>query len=146
MFLLCLAGVHLGVHGHSLVRRSPDKLAIAPVDSYLPAAEDDSLSGYEEGSGEPRSQQPGDEASGEEGQEGGQFDLPEYSDDENLVEEVTEPSVEENLVEEEEEGSGEDMEKAGATYEAPGPEIPEGDPANLPDSPPGSKVEKSSSK
>ena len=141
VFLLCLASVHLGVHSHSLVRRSPDKLAIAPVDSYLPAAEDDSLSGYEEGSGEPRSQQPGDEASGEEEQEGDQFDLPEYSDEENLVEEVTEPPVEENLVEEEEEGSGEDLEKAGATYEAPGPEIPEGDPANLPDSPPGSKVE-----
>ena len=139
VFLLCLAGVH----SHSLVRRSPDKLAIAPVDSYLPAAEDDSLSGYEEGSGEgggeQRSQQPGDEASGEEGEEDGQFDLPEYSDEENLVKEATEPSLEDNLVEEE--GSAEDLEKAGAIYEAPGPEIPEGDPANLPDSPPGSKVE-----
>ena len=62
VFLLCL----VGVHGHSLVRRSPDKLAIAPVDSYLPAAEDDFQSGFEKGGGgEPISQQPGEKACGE---------------------------------------------------------------------------------
>ena len=136
MFLFCL----WDVHRHSLVRRSLDKLAIAPVDSYLPAAEDDFQSGFEEGSGEgggePIRQKPGDKACGEGAEEGGQFDLLESSDKENLLEEETEPSLEEILVEEEKEGSAEDREKAKATF---GHDLPKGYPANLSDSPSRSK-------
>ena len=81
-----------------------DKPAIAPLDSNLAAVEDDFQSGSEEGTGEgggePRIQQQEGEASGGGGEEGGQFDLPEDSDKENLVREATEELVEENLVQE----------------------------------------------
>ena len=52
---------------------------------------------------------------------------------------MTEEPIENNLVEDEEDLGARD---AGTTYEAPGPdaEIPEGDPENLPDTPPGPKV------
>ena len=99
----------------------------------------------------------GEEGSGEDYQgsgegEGIQFDLPEYTDDEdnlieaenaeeqtteNPTEDVTEP-IESNLVEEEEDPA---LKNAGETFQAPGPDIPEGDPANLPDVPPGPKVD-----
>ena len=74
-----------------------------------------------------------------------QFDLPEYDEDnlveaesttENPTEQATEP-IENNLVEEEEDPT---LKTADETYTAPGPDIPEGDPANLPDVPPGPKV------
>ena len=102
------------------------------------------MEGGEEGSGEDY------QGSGEE--EGIQFDLPEYTDDEdnlieaenaeeqtteNPTEDVTEP-IESNLVEEEEDPA---LKNAGETFQAPGPDIPEGDPANLPDVPPGPKVD-----
>ena len=102
------------------------------------------MEGGEEGSGEDS------QGSGQE--EGIQFDLPEYTDDEdnlieaenaeeqtteNPTEDVTEP-IESNLVEEEEDPA---LKNAGETFQAPGPDIPEGDPANLPDVPPGPKVD-----
>ena len=93
-------------------------------------------------------------ASGEE--EGIQFDLPEYTDDadnlveaenvaeettENPTEDITEEPIENNLVEGEEDPAAKN---AGETFQAPPPagpdDIPEGDPANLPDVPPGPKV------
>merc|ERR1711963_760371 len=132
---------------------SPDKLVVAPPDGYLPAL-DDSLDSYEgsggdEGSGEGGGREAGLDGYDGSGQDEGaiQFDLPEYTDDEdNLVEaesttenpteEATE-SIENNLVEEEEDPA---LKTADETYTAPGPDIPEGDPANLPDVPPGPKV------
>merc|ERR1711879_377396 len=136
---------------------SPDKLAVAPPDGYLPAL-DDSLDSYEgsegeEGSGEGGGRAAGEGEAGLDGYEGSgqddgeiQFDLPEYTDDvdnlveaesttENPAEEATEP-IENNLVEEEEDPA---LKTADETYTAPGPDIPEGDPANLPDVPPGPK-------
>ena len=138
----------------------------APPDGYLPAI-DDSLGSYE-GSGEGSGEEGGGRAaagSGEEGSldgyqgsgsgedEGIQFDLPEYTDDadnlveaedaaevstENPTEDVTGEPIENNLVEGEEDPAAKN---AGETYQAPGPDIPEGDPANLPDVPPGPKVQ-----
>ena len=125
----------------------------APPDGYLPAI-DDSLESYE---GSLEGGLGGEEGSGEDyqgsgGEEGIQFDLPEYTDDEdnlieaenaeeqtteNPTEDVTEP-IESNLVEEEEDPA---LKNAGETFQAPGPDIPEGDPANLPDVPPGPKVD-----
>ena len=80
-----------------------------------------------------------------------QFDLPEYTDDadnlveaegttENPTEDITEEPIENNLVEGEDDDPA--TKNAGETFQAPGldDDIPEGDPANLPDSPPGPKV------
>jgi len=161
----------------ALAAPSPDKLAVAPPDGYLPAI-DDSLGSYEGsggeegGSGQEEGEGRAAAGSGEEeeegegsldgyqgsGGEGIQFDLPEYTDDadnlvqaedveeettENPTEEITEEPIENNLVEggEEEEADPDIAKNAGETYQAPpGPEdIPEGDPDNLPDVPPGPK-------
>ena len=56
---------------------------------------------------------------------------------ENPTEDVTEP-IQSNFVEDEEDPA---LKNAGETFQAPGPDIPEGDPANLPDVPPGPKVD-----
>jgi hypothetical protein len=141
----------------------------APPDGYLPAIDDSlggyEGSGGEEGSGEEEGEGRAADESGEvEGsldgyqgsggeEEGIQFDLPEYTDDadnlveaenaaeettENPTEDITEEPIENNLVEGEEDPAAKN---AGETYQAPpGPDdIPEGDPANLPDVPPGPK-------
>jgi len=156
----------------ALAAPSPDKLAVAPPDGYLPAI-DDSLGSYEGSGGEEEGggraaagsgeEEEGEvegsldgyqgSASGEE--EGIQFDLPEYTDDadnlveaenaaeettENPTEDITEEPIENNLVEGEEDPAAKN---AGETFQAPPPagpdDIPEGDPANLPDVPPGPK-------
>ena len=143
----------------------------APPDGYLPAIDDSlgSYEGSgtgEEGSGDGegggRAADGGEEGEGSlDGYQGSggedsiQFDLPEYTDDtdnlveaenaeeettENPTEDITEEPIENNLVEGEEDPAAKN---AGETYQAPpGPDdIPEGDPANLPDVPPGPKVQ-----
>lgn len=104
------------------------------------------MAGYEEGSASGEEALEGSAEEAGEG-EGVAFDLPEYSEDveDNLVEEeepIEEDSVEEGSADDEAaEAEERDLENAGSTYEAPAAEIPEGDPANLPNTPPGSKVE-----
>ena len=78
-----------------------------------------------------------------------QFDLPEYTDDadnlveaedttENPTEDITEEPIENNFVEGEDDPAAKN---AGETFQAPGlDDIPEGDPDNLPASPPAPKV------
>ena len=138
----------------------------APPDGYLPAI-DDSLGSYEgsrsgeegsgeDGEGEGRAADGGKGEGSLDGYQGSggeddsiQFDLPEYTDDadnlveaedttENPTEDITEEPIKNNLVEGEDDPAAKN---AGETYQAPGPDdIPEGDPDNLPDSPPAPKV------